>query len=71
MFAVSQSGHGARTRNVLDIGSLRSFVRWGRTVSQTVDAKQPGGPEAPPRLLLTKLHPPPQREQTVARDRLV
>ncbi len=40
-------------------------------MSQTVDAKQPGTPEAPPRLLLTKLHPPPQREQTVARDRLV
>jgi LuxR family maltose regulon positive regulatory protein len=40
-------------------------------VSQTVDAKQPGAPEAQPRLLLTKLHPPPQREQTVARDRLV
>jgi len=41
-------------------------------VSQTVDAKLPGvAPEAQPRLLLTKLHPPPRREQTVARDRLV
>jgi LuxR family maltose regulon positive regulatory protein len=40
-------------------------------VSQTVDAKQPRTPETQPRLLLTKLHPPPQREQTVARDRLV
>jgi ATP/maltotriose-dependent transcriptional regulator MalT len=40
-------------------------------MSQTLEAKQAGAFEAEPQLLLTKLHPPPQREQTVARDRLV
>jgi ATP/maltotriose-dependent transcriptional regulator MalT len=40
-------------------------------MSQTVEGKQPAAREAQSRLLLTKLHPPPQREQTVARDRLV
>src|SRR5690349_20722577 len=40
-------------------------------MSQTLDAQQAGAFEAEPRLLLTKLHPPPRREQTVVRDRLV
>ena len=40
-------------------------------MSQTVDSKLPEAPEAQPGLLLTKLQPPPERKQTVARERLV
>jgi LuxR family maltose regulon positive regulatory protein len=40
-------------------------------VSQTAQATDLRTPETQSQLLLTKLHPPPQREQTVVRGRLV
>src|SRR5262249_48917425 len=51
--------------------SHRGALKNGRTVGSTSSTTTMPERVGPPALLLTKLHPPPSRAQTVVRDRLV